>query len=155
MKIESERLILCPMENDAMKTLIERERDPVLKQAYAEMLAGCMNDPKNRIWYAVWTLALKDHPGVIAGDLSFKGPPESGSVELGYGLREGFCGHGYMTEAVKTVSRWALTQKGVTAVEAETAPENTASQKVLRRAGYAPTGKTGEEGPRFSYRLFE
>ena len=70
-------------------------------------------------------------------------------VELGYGLRSGCCGQGYMTEAVAAVTSWALAQTGVTRVEAETAPENTASQRVLLRAGYRPTGSTGAEGPRF------
>ena len=36
-------------------------------------------------------------------------------------------------------------------VEAETAPENAASQKLLLNAGFVPTGQTGEEGPRFVY----
>jgi RimJ/RimL family protein N-acetyltransferase len=94
-------------------------------------------------------MELKDSPGVIAGDLCFKGPCTDGAVEIGYGLREGFCGKGYMTEAVKTVTRWALTRPGVTRVEAETDPGNAASQRVLSACGFVPTGETGEEGPRF------
>ena len=37
-------------------------------------------------------------------------------------------------------------------VEAETDPENTASQSVLRRCGFVMTGDFGEEGPRFVLR---
>lgn len=38
---------------------------------------------------------------------------------------------------------------GVTAVEAETAPDNAASIRVLAKLGFQPTGTLGEEGPRF------
>ena len=37
----------------------------------------------------------------------------------------------------------------ITAVEAETAPDNEISVKVLVKNGFAPTGTFGEEGPRF------
>lgn len=48
--IESERLILYPISDAEMAELIARERDPELKQAYAEMLreglydGGCQGD---------------------------------------------------------------------------------------------------------------
>ena len=149
MIIETDRLLLYPIGDDAMRRLIEEERSPELRQAYGEMLQGCLDHPKNRIWHAVWYMELKNSPGRVIGDLSFKGLAPDGVVEIGYGLREGFCGSGYMTEAVKVVCAWALTQPGVTRVEAETEPDNTASQRVLARAGFDPTGAVGEEGPRF------
>ncbi len=149
LRMETARLLLYPVGNSEMAALIEAERDPDLKQAYGEMLELCLRNPAHRRWYAVWYLERKDSPGTVVGDLSFKGPCIDGVVELGYGLRSGCCGQGYMTEAVAAVTSWALAQTGVTRVEAETAPENTASQRVLLRAGYRPTGSTGEEGPRF------
>ena len=85
----------------------------------------------------------------MVGDLSFKGLNADGMAELGYGLREGRCGKGYMTEAVIALCAWALEQKSVTRLEAETDPDNLASQRVLARAGFVPTGESGEEGPRF------
>lgn len=59
--------------------------------------------------------------------------------------------HGYMTEAVKVITEWALSQEGVKQVAAETDAENIASQKVLFRTGFIRNGKMGEEGPRFVY----
>ena len=149
MKVETERLTIYPISDDALKSVIEKETEAELKQAYSEMLQGCLNDPEHRIWYTVWFIELKSQPGTIVGDLSFKGLNADGMVEIGYGLKEGFCGNGYMTEAVNAVSRWALTQKGVTRVEAETDAENKASQKVLAACGFLPCEKVGEEGPRF------
>ena len=149
LRLETARLLLYPVSDVEMVSMIEAEADPELKQAYGEMLDGCLREPDSRVWYTVWYLERKDSPGSIVGDLSFKGPCIDGVVELGYGLRSGCCGRGYMTEAVSAITSWALAQTAVTRVEAETAPENTASQRVLLRAGYRPTGTTGEEGPRF------
>jgi len=52
-------------------------------------------------------------------------------------------------EAVKAAVDWALMQDGVLRVEAETEPDNTASQRVLAKCGFVPNGIMGEEGPRY------
>ena len=44
---------------------------------------------------------------------------------------------------------WAFSQKDVYAVEAETLADNIASQRVLTKLDFKPTGTLGEEGPRF------
>ena len=152
MKVESKRLCLYPISDDDMRELIANEKDADMKQAYGEMLQGCLDSPDNRIWNAVWFMELKERPGVIVGDFCFKGLWDDGCVEIGDGLREGFCGHGYMAEAVKTISKWALSQTGVTRVEAETDEQNFASANVLINAGFRLIGECGEEGPRYVYR---
>lgn len=153
MRLESERLLIYPISDDEMGTWIENEADPELRQAYAEMLQGCRREPAKRLWFALWAMELKPCPGTIVGDFCFKGLSPDGMAEIGYGLREGFCGRGYMTEAVRAVSAWALAQPGVTRLEAETAPDNLSSQRVLAACGFLPTGELGEEGPRFVLRL--
>jgi len=152
MIVETERMKLYPISDDEMREIIENESDAEMKQAYGEMLQGCLDNPEDRVWYAIWLMELKEEAGVIAGDFCFKGLSEDGTVEIGYGLREGFCGRGYMTEAVAAITRWALEQKGVSRVEAETDEENLASQRVLKACGYVPTGTRGEEGPRFAFK---
>ncbi len=151
MIIETPRLLLYPLGDKEMEVLIENETDAELKQAYSEMLQGCVKDPGNRMWYAAWLMELRSSPGTVVGDFCFKGLNPDGTVEIGYGLRDGFCGNGYMTEALKEITGWALSQPGVTGIEAETAPDNAPSQKVLASCGFVPTGVTGEEGPRFVY----
>ncbi len=96
-------------------------------------------------------MELKNSPGTIVGDFSFKGIGRDGVIEIGYGLKEKYRHYGYMTEAVKTITEWALSQEQVSQVEAETDAENVASQNVLFRAGFVKNGKLGEEGPRFVY----
>ena len=148
-KVESERLVLYPISDTELRKLIDKESDAELKQAYSEMLHGAIEHPEQRLWYTVWYIELKKQPGTIVGDLSFKGLNVDGMVEIGYGLREGFCKKGYMTEAVKAICEWALSQEGVTRIEAETTAENKESQRVLYSSGFIPTGAYGDEGPRF------
>ena len=147
MNIESKRLNLFPISDEEMRHLIENEKVEELRQAYGEMLLGCIDFPEKRMWHAVWFMELKDKPGTIVGDFCFKGVGADGTVEIGYGLREGFCGNGFMTEALLSVSDWALKQDGVKKVIAETTEENEASKKVLQRAGFLFSGQYGEEGP--------
>ena len=92
MQIETERLILHPIDDREMEALIARESDPELRQAYGEMLQGCRREPEKRLWYALWLIELKSEPGAVVGDLCFKGLNPNGDLELGYGLREGCCG---------------------------------------------------------------
>ena len=79
----------------------------------------------------------------------FKGLPADGCPEIGYGILEPFWGRGYATEIVRAACLWALTRDDVNAVLAETAPDNAASQRVLAKIGFVPTGEMGEEGPRY------
>ena len=111
------------------------------------MLEGCLQHPDQWHWYAMWMIELKDRTHI--GDLCFKGLGANGVVEIGYGILEEYQGNGYASEAVGAAVNWALQQSGVTRVEAETEPDNRASQRVLEKCGFFPTGTVGEEGPRF------
>ena len=149
MRVETERMYLYPLSDEEMRLVIEKESDPEMKQAYMEMLEGSLSNSDNRIWYAIWNMELKDESGIIVGDFCFKGLSDDGVIEIGYGLKEEYRHHGYMTEAVKVITEWALSQDGVKQVESETDAENIASQKVLLQSGFISNGKMGEEGPRF------
>lgn len=145
--VKTKRMVLRPMDEEEIVELIEHTEDEEMRKAYSEMLEGSRQDPENRIWYAPWKMILKDSREMI-GDLCFKGPVKEHAVEIGYGISSEYEGSGYMTEAVKAMTQWAFRQKNVIFVEAETDPENKASQKVLEKCGFVPDG-TGEEGPRF------
>lgn len=148
MKIETDRLILRTASQEEMLRIIREQTDDALKTAYKEMLQGSLAHPTQWAWYAVWIMERKDD-GVTVGDLSFKGLNADGSAEIGYGVLPEYRGLGYATEAVDALARWALCQSGVCRVEAETESGNRASQRVLEKCGFAPTGVVGEEGPRF------
>lgn len=131
-----------------MRSHISAETDEEMKKAYTEMLEGCVTHPDQWNWYAMWMIELKD--GTHIGDLCFKGLEPDGSAEIGYGILEAYQENGYAAEAVKAAVEWAFRDPKVTAIEAETEPDNKASQRVLEKCGFVPNGKTGKEGPRFS-----
>ena len=148
MEITTERLKIYPASRERMEATIAAETDADMKAAYTEMLQGCLQHPAQWDWYAMWAIERRD--GTPVGDLCFKGLDANGIAEIGYGIAEAYQGRGYATEAVEAALLWAFRQPGVTAVEAETAPNNRASQRVLAKCGFVPNGVTGEEGPRFT-----
>ena len=149
--LETERLHIRTTSEKEMLEIIHKETNEELRTAYCEMLQGALAHPAQWEWYAIWTIALKN--GTQIGDLCFKGRGDDGSVEIGYGIYEQHQGRGYATEAVGAAVSWALRQPDVIRVEAETEPGNRASQRVLEKCGFLPTGTMGEEGPRFAKTL--
>ena len=143
--IETNRLNLYAASKEQMETFIAAQSVDVLKAAYTEMLNGCLKHPDQWEWYAIWMIESK--AGTHIGELCFKGITENGAAEIGYGIAERFQGCGYGAEAVSALTDWALEQPRVMCVMAETEASNIASQKVLNKAGFMPTGETGEEGP--------
>jgi len=73
--------------------------------------------------------------GRAIGGVGFKGQPDSGSGEIGYGLAPSARGHGYTAEAVTAVLTMAA-EHGVSKVIADTTLANIASQKTLTRSGF-------------------
>ena len=147
--LETERLRLRIASDDEMQFLIERQTDKEMKDAYQEMLDGCLKHTKQRQWYAVWFIMTIT--GETIGDYSFKGLDKNGTAEIGYGLPPEHWGKGYATEAVRAAVKWAFNQPGVKHIEAETDQNNKASQRVLEKSGFVSTGTYGKEGPRFVY----
>lgn len=148
-KIETERLTMEIMSVRELLALAEEYRlsDPELCKAYREMAQVYEEHPDEHEWYTSWRISTKD--GVEVGDADFKGLGSDGHIEIGYGIRPEHRRCGYATEAVGALCAYALACPEVTAIEAETDPDNETSVKVLTKNGFASTGTFGEEGPRF------
>lgn len=148
--ITTKRLTIRLLSDAEMRELISGEKDEELQAAYTQMLDGSICFPTQRQWYAVWDISLRN--GERIGDLCFKGLSAEGIAEIGYGLLPEYWGKGYATEAVGAAVEWASGQPGVKRIEAETEPDNVASQRVLEKVGFRPNGAMGEEGPRFTWK---
>lgn len=148
--IGTNRLKIYAASREQMEAFIAAQSVDVLKAAYTEMLDGAVNHPEQWEWYAIWMIELKD--GTHIGELCFKGLSEAGSAEIGYGIAEDYQGCGYAAEAVSALVAWAINQPGVSCVIAETEESNAASQKVLLKTGFIPTGENGEEGPLYYFK---
>ncbi len=130
-----------------MMERIAREQDAHDRQAYGTMLDGARAHPAEWAWYAAWAIMLRD--GTLIGDACFKGAPQEGEAEIGYGLDARYRGLGYATEAVCALCEWAFAESNeLYFLMGETDADNAASQNVLKKNGFVPAGE-GEEGPRF------
>ncbi|MET7301308.1 GNAT family N-acetyltransferase [Embleya sp. NPDC005575] len=82
--------------------------------------------------------------GRAIGGLGFHGAPDaSGTVTIGYGLIPAAQGHGYATEALRELLRFAR-EAGVTRVQGDTAHDNVASQHVMTAVGMRLTKEDGD-----------
>lgn len=73
--------------------------------------------------------------GQAVGGIGFKGQPQGGCVEIGYGLAPSARGHGYAAEALVALLAVAA-DHGLSKVIADTTLDNVASQRTLVRAGF-------------------
>ena len=81
--------------------------------------------------------------GRAIGGLGFKGRPDGGCVEIGYGLAPSARGNGYAAEAVTALLTVAA-GNGLSRVLADTTADNIASQRTLIRAGFRLVGTDAE-----------
>jgi [ribosomal protein S5]-alanine N-acetyltransferase len=71
---------------------------------------------------------------------------DDGTAELGYRVAENAAGHGVATAAVRELCRLAAADYGLRRLWALTGQQNTASQRVLAKAGFTVTGPADIRG---------
>jgi RimJ/RimL family protein N-acetyltransferase len=108
------------------REVVERELLPSLLQAYERFAS-----------FGTWA-ALERATGEFVGWFALD-PPDAGNgdeVELGYRLRRSAWGKGYATEGARALVDRAFAELGVQRIYAETMAVNTASRRVLEKAGF-------------------
>lgn len=154
MQLQTQRLLLLPLSASQLALLAEDipalekelaisyEAEPIegiFLQIIKGQVAKVAQNEAEYLYHTFWLL-VREQDRVVVGSADFKTPPNQlGEVEIGYGLGKNFEGNGYMTEAVKAICDWVLTQEGISHVVAETEPDNMPSQNVLIRCGFAQT----------------
>ena len=81
--------------------------------------------------------------GRAVGGIGFKGRPEHGSVEIGFGLAPSARGEGYAVESVAALLKVAA-ERGLERVLADIDRANVASQRTLERAGFTHRRTEGD-----------
>ena len=158
MILKTERLELIPLLPGQLRLWVEDmpslERE--LKCSYqAEPMEGeflkivkgqleiTEHNPDDYLWHSFW-LIIRKNDRTVVGSADFKGIPNAEQeVEIGYGLGNDFQHKGYMMETVQAMCEWALEQKNVSHIVAETEIAGFASQRILQRCGFAEE-KRGE-----------
>ena len=106
-----------------------------------------------RFGFSKWKLCLKN--GRFIGRAGLSLFERTNEIELGYVLKQDMWGQGFATEAATAVARWAFAHLQIDHLIAFTHPQNTASQRVLVRAGMRDLGlrDMGFEQPSRVFRL--
>ncbi|GAA1705653.1 GNAT family N-acetyltransferase [Fodinicola feengrottensis] len=85
---------------------------------------------------------LVDEDGSVLGRFNLFGI-ENGTADLGYRVAQHVAGRGVATATVRELCQVAAVRHGVRTLRAATSHPNTASQKVLAKAGFVPVGPAG------------
>jgi len=87
-------------------------------------------------WYTYW-LIVDALTNKAIGTIGFKGLEPDHSAEVGYRLVRSYEGNGYMSSALKLLSKWAYDQETCHSITAsKVLVENLGSQKVLEKTGF-------------------
>ena len=161
--METERLYLYPLDAELLWTL-RKDADGLCSRlgirlgepygffeqrrrhkVYSAKLAVMRDHPRSWLLATTWLIVPKDTMTVV-GEAGFKGPPNLGEIEVGYGLKKSARNLGYMTETVTLLCRVAAAQQEYTVktVMAKTLPGNVPSHRVLEKNGFARDGVIGK-----------
>ena len=115
--------------------------DDLTRAAYRRRLSIYHRDQDLGIGYAFFIFRPAD--GALMGGINLRdvrrGVSQSGAI--GYWIGETFARRGYTLDAARTVLRFSLYTLGLHRVEAACCPENEASARLLRRAGFEMEGR--------------
>lgn len=157
--IETERLLLIPIDLDMIDALLESDDAFFNRYGFINDGGEFVNPSPNYLHKEKQRLI--DHPEIypfavdylivvksiktVIGSIDYKRMlDENGVTEIGYGMSPQYEGHGYMTEAVLAMISFGK-ENGAKKVVADTFIDNVKSQNVLRRCGFSKTGKEGNK----------
>ncbi len=94
--------------------------------------------------FGVWVMVERES-GLVVGDIGFLGPPDQGSMEIGYAVVPSRRRLGYAAEAAAALTAWAFAQPGVRRLTARCLPGNLGSIRTLERTGFRRDGEAHGE----------
>ena len=148
--LETPRLSLRELRADDADDLYRLHRDPRVmryigngsvgtRASVALTLDRAARHYRNYPGLGIWPAAERDS-GEFIGWFCLKYVPQSVEIELGYRLLPEAWGYGYATEGASTLLRYGFEVLGLFRIIGLTHPGNTASQRVLRKAGMRDAG---------------
>ena len=166
MQIQTQRLLIKPLSKQELSNYVladfsledslqliryPRTVNDRVKNAIGLNILPKLTGQIPHYWFVtIWTVIQKDQQVMVA-EVYLKGPLQAnGEIEIGYSTYPDFEGNGYMTEAVGLIIEWAFQQVDVTAILAETNPENSASRRILEKNGFTVSCQTADN---ISWRL--
>jgi RimJ/RimL family protein N-acetyltransferase len=158
--LETERLVLRRFTEADVDNLFDLDSDPEVMRFLTggkptprevirnETLPRILHYYERFAGFGFWA-AIEKSTGEFLGWFEFR-PPEGGGpdeVELGFRLRRSAWGKGYATEGSRALIRKGFTELGVRRVVAQTMAVNTASRRVMEKAGLTLVRTFHQEWP--------
>ncbi|NLC65082.1 MAG: GNAT family N-acetyltransferase [Erysipelothrix sp.] len=148
--LETDRLILRPIEKDDAQALYEYSSDPLVTEyvsyntyksmhdAYDSLQHFFLNRDPNKHFNAL-AIILKESQRMIGTVDS--GPIQMGdTVEIGYVLHRDYWNQGLMTEAVMCYVRHLFEDKNIRRIEITHLKQNEGSRRVIEKVGFVYEG---------------
>lgn len=155
-ELETERLLLRRMRLGDAEAMFDYASDPEVTRYVLWETHRSVEDSEAFLRLAVegyergdfggWGIVLKDSGrfvGTCGVDVGYA--PEHARAELGYVLAREHWGKGLMPEAVRAVIRFGFGRMGLNRLEARCVAENTASARVMEKAGMTYEGTLREQ----------
>ncbi|MBI5668736.1 MAG: GNAT family N-acetyltransferase [Chloroflexi bacterium] len=115
-------------------------RQPMTSMEEAERRVQAYRATFDRHEGIPWAITRRGERPVIGTVVFWHLNPDHYRAELGYLLAPEWWGQGIATEAAQAVLAFGFTTMGLHSVEAQTAPENIASRRVLEKLGFVQEG---------------
>lgn len=164
--LPSERLAFVPLTIPALEALMARDRaalqaatgaafpeplaaPPEMDDALPFMRDTLRDHPETAFW-GPFLLVLRETRVAVGAAGFFVNADAADTVTLGYGVYPACQGQGIASEAAAALTAWALTQAGISRVQATIPPWHAASRKVAAHAGMRNTTRIEtdpDEGP--------
>lgn len=137
MPIRTERLLLRAPELSDAEPLVRAKSLAMSLPEACKAVENMVRERSHPFAYQ-WVITLDGQPiGRVKGwDVN----PYDGNLQLGYDVGPAYRNHGYMTEAVRAVVRYLLTEAEAHRVYCSVRESNRASQRVCEKAGMTHEG---------------
>ena len=154
-ELETERLLLRKMRLDDAEAMFAYASDPEVTRYVLWDTHRSIEDSESFLSFATegyergdfggWGVVLKDD-GAFIGTCGLDAgyAPEHARAELGYVLSREHWGKGLMPEAVRAIIRFGFGRMQLNRIEARCIAENTASARVMEKAGMTYEGTLRE-----------
>lgn len=156
LRLFSARLLLRPVPADAVRALVSGTRLADWAEDYPTpgdlFIAGGIDRGDGPVpagdgvgVFGHYQVTERDGARVVGG-IGFRGPPQDGEAELGYGIVPSCRNRGYATEVLVALCAAALLTGDLCSVVATTEPDNLASKRVLVKAGFSLVDQAPDGG---------
>lgn len=134
LKITDEQEIFEIRSDEKVREFLDRAKAETIEDARA-FIRKIMNGISQNEWI-YWAISLGEDPKFAGSICLWNISAENSSAEIGFELIPRYQRMGIITEAIKPVINFGFNVMGLEYIDAEVAPENLTSIKLLEKSGF-------------------